>query len=68
MLRRLGIRRRPANVDRLTILGARCVGCTAHEECDAWLAAGETAGNHAFCPNAGELQRLAREKAKLAAP
>src|SRR5579872_3777917 len=45
MLRRLGIRQRPGNAVRLTMLGARCVGCTSVSECEAWLAAGKTTGH-----------------------
>jgi hypothetical protein len=40
MLRRLGIRRRPGNEVRLTMLGTRCTTCTSVNECEAWLASG----------------------------
>ena len=62
MLHRLGIRQRPANAVRVTMLGARCVRCTTKSECESWLASGKAAGYRDFCPNAAELDRLASER------
>jgi hypothetical protein len=62
MLRRLGIRRRPGNAVRLTMLGARCATCTRVNECEAWLASGKTTGYCAFCPNARAIAELSSER------
>ena len=66
MLRRLGIRRRPGNEVRLTMLGTRCTTCTSVNECEAWLASGKTTGYCAFCPNARALDELSGERPNLA--
>lgn len=34
-----------------------CVFCNTKEQCDAWLASGESEGFEAFCPNAEYVRR-----------
>ena len=42
----------------------RCVFCSTKEECDAWLASGQTQGSERFCPNAEFIAYRARTQGK----
>jgi hypothetical protein len=49
------------NTYQTAVAVRRCVACPDKPECDAWLASGRREGAAAFCPNAGFVQRIARE-------
>ncbi|MBI3512730.1 MAG: hypothetical protein HY060_01455 [Proteobacteria bacterium] len=60
MLARLGVpESRIADRAARNDLMWRCTVCSAGQRCRAWLDAGRTRGNAAFCPNAAAFKRLA---------
>jgi uncharacterized protein DUF6455 len=60
VMQRLGIPRDAAPRSDATMARAirRCVMCPSLEECDHWLASGDTDGIDKFCPNAPVLEGL----------
>ncbi|MEW5707780.1 MAG: DUF6455 family protein [Pseudomonadota bacterium] len=51
---------RPGTLWEVSQAVRTCVRCPHGSRCQAWLDAGQRDGFDAFCPNAGQIRRIAR--------